>query len=290
MNYILKDWYISFVKEKEGKRKYVAQGHVFHNPNFTNGEEIHTSYVESIRLQENCLYVQTMNSVYELPLNCCDVSKKAYSFWEEDYLWSEKPEESVVNRIREEIVVKAKEEKQRQEQERELLVEEEKECFVMLFDEEEEYYLKDAFVKGITPNGAEYTKHFSYHVHIGMFQDSVLLEPWEEGFDYRFFPYFGNRIEFYSWGDYEGNVLFINQGEHELETDTPCGKFILPADGKPYRINHDATAQRIDEPVVSAVDRHDVWGKNQLTMDDVYEVFEKQRELEKQWEGKMSEK
>lgn len=266
MAYTLKQWQIAFIKEKQGRRKYVAYGLVYGNPRFPDGYDIHTSYIEHIELCENFLRLQTENSVYELPFHSYNPYAQDESFWEDTAIWKEAPDKGQTDKIKEKIATASKEEKLRQRKEREGKTEDEEECFVMVFDGNDSYYFKDAFVKGIAPDGTKYIRHFEQLVHLGMFQDSVLLrcEPeeehlklyggeWKEAYelsirdyDFRFFPYFGNHIEFYSWGDYNKSIYFINQGQQMLRVTTPHGEFELPADGRAYRIWPEATAPIFD--------------------------------------------
>jgi len=261
MNYTLKHWQIVFVKEKEGKRKYIAYGLVYHHPKFPPGYDIHTSYIEQVELGDECLLIKTMNSVYELPLCDYNLNSRDDSFWDDPLLWKQMPDTEDITRIKEKMLTLAREERLRARQEQEIKLEDEAECFVMMFDGNDSCYFKDAFVKGIAPDKIPYIHHFEPFVHVGNYQDSVLLnfEPEENldlygggsrkayelsinDFDFRFFPYFGNHIEFYFWGKYAGKIYFINQGQHPLRVKTPCGEFMLPADQKAYRIKPDANA------------------------------------------------
>ena len=266
--YTLKHWQIAFVKEKEGKRKYIAYGLVHGHPRFREGYDIHTSYIESVELCEACLRVQTMNSVYELPFYSCNPYRREDSFWEDEDIWKKAPDKDAINNLKEEIKAATRAEKLRLQAERETKIEDSKECFVMSFNGNNSDYFEDAFVKGIASDGSAVVHHFEPFVHVGNFQDSVLLsfddeefpnlqgaDPEEarslfvRNFDFRYFPYFGNHIEFYSWGDYNGDIYFINQGYHVLRVDTPFGKFKLPPDKVAYRIWPDANAPRWEENI-----------------------------------------
>lgn len=133
-------------------------------------------------------------------------------------------------------------------------------CIVFDFSDEEEYYFKFIFIKDY---GENYYSE-KYYVHTGMFQDSVLIENVypklhdEDELDYRFFPYAGNRLEFYSFVPFEGRIYIKNSGKEVLEVDTPIGNYLIPA-GERYRIAADALLGRTTEHMGPDVDKHNVW-------------------------------
>ena len=111
-------------------------------------------------------------------------------------------------------------------------------CFFVVFSDQEEHYFQDA----ILWNGIKVV-HYSSYVHLGMFQDSVLINrPLDDGgaeewIDFRYFHYAPNSLEFYLWEGFTGPVYAANQGERAMQVKTPGGTFRLPPDGWPYRIN-----------------------------------------------------
>ena len=139
---------------------------------------------------------------------------------------------------------------------------EEEMCLVFEFSTEEDYYFKAIYVKW---DGEE---HYSrgHHVHVGTFQDSVLIEniyeeefdDYEKDFDYRFFPYKGNYLRFYSFSDFEGTIFVKNSGEQELEVELPFGRFLIPPKAC-MRVGLDVEEGRITERKKPAIDKYSVW-------------------------------
>lgn len=127
----------------------------------------------------------------------------------------------------------------------------------------EEHYIRGY----LTRKGRKTRSRMDYDLHVGMFQDSVLLSfsymPGEMyyDFDFRFFPYKGNRIEFYDWADPYEPVYFYNSGIEAIEADTPNGQFLLPA-GETVLISKENTDHQIEDPIAPAVDRYSVFESN----------------------------
>ena len=130
---------------------------------------------------------------------------------------------------------------------------------VLSFSSAEGYYIRTATV--VKPNGE--VQDVPYRVHQGMFQDSVLLrgkrtDPFMRDFEFCFFPYAGNRLRFYTWTKVFEPVYLANEGNDDLEIDTPYGDFLIPA-GASILVSRSAEhldRYRIDQPIAPPVDRH----------------------------------
>ncbi len=127
---------------------------------------------------------------------------------------------------------------------------------------EAEYYIKSIFMKraGVCKYSEE------YGVHVGTFQDSVFIDRFREEddlngeneLDFRFFPYSGNRLKFYSWYGFDGEIYAKNSGKEEIEVDTPAGKFLIPPE-KCYPLMPHSLIGRIQKSIAPSIDKYCIW-------------------------------
>lgn len=124
------------------------------------------------------------------------------------------------------------------------------------------YYYNRMLV--VAPEWDEYFGSNGYFTDVGLFQDSILLgsggsdEADGEYPDLRFWPYEGNRLEFYLWETGGRRVFLANSASSEaaIEVDTPEGRYLLPP-GASCEAKRDLPSRfRIGEPVAPAVDKH----------------------------------
>lgn len=187
--YRLKGWYIV---------GNIAYGSVSGNPKFPDAYPIHTSKIEDIEIDEENweVVLHTLNSVYHCDLDSCKFDRFVY------------------NKLADEKIDKIKSYKDKvlERYESKLPVDED---IALLEFNDVEYNIQNYMIR---ENGVLFIGDAS--VHLGMLQDSVLMDfNFRRGldidFDIRFFPYDGNRIEFYSW-IVDRDVIIRNIGDKDL--------------------------------------------------------------------------
>lgn len=253
--FILKEWSFSLHDDYEdvkAEKLVCAHGNAYNNPNFNNGLYINTSVVKKIVLGENYFDVETRNSLYRCYF--CDSAESEFKFLSVAGLFSGVGTETL-GEIERKVLLSV-EEKKKNDSERLLkAIPEDDECLIMIFADSKQYYFNDFIVK----KGTEMVHH-DISVHTGMFQDSVLISgKGNKLIDFRYFPYQGNSISFYSWGDYEGKIYAVNAGECDFEMDTPLGSFLLKPNVTAYLIDKASTEGRIPKTIAPSIDLYNVW-------------------------------
>lgn len=126
---------------------------------------------------------------------------------------------------------------------------------MFIFSDRKDYYLDRFIIKAPEEEAVTCDR---YHVKQGMYQDSVHCKIKEDPFfDFRFLPYKDNRLKFYSWSHDYRPVYLVNEGEKDLEIDTPFGYYLIPA-GEMLECKKDQEKYRIEKPIVPAIDKHGV--------------------------------
>jgi hypothetical protein len=126
---------------------------------------------------------------------------------------------------------------------------------VFVFSDQKEYYLDRYIIKAPEQDALLYR---SFRVKLGTYQDEVICKAEEyPDFDFRFFPYQKQRLKFFSWSGHFKPVWLCNEGEKDLEVDTPFGIFLVP--GKSCCLcSRENREYQIDAPLVPAIDKHNV--------------------------------
>lgn len=125
---------------------------------------------------------------------------------------------------------------------------------ILTFSADADYYLTTGTVKDGDTMITVYPD-----VHVGMFQDSVLLiNRYDDpvSYDFRFFPYGDNRLKFYSW-DHEYSVILRNEGNESMEIDTPFGDFLIPPGESIIPVQD--KEHRITDHIAPNIDKHTIW-------------------------------
>ena len=193
--YKLHNWYI-----EHRDRGCIAWGNVTGHERFPDSMIIHTSLIQDATINGDEVTFKTMNSEY----TCKAKSFKSNKFPElQDANENNKSPwiEKVLNFINGtsflEDYVEAHDE------------------VIMFLGNTQEYY----FGKVVIDWNGEYRVEKDMYPHIGMFQDSVICDYWvgESCIDLRYFPYQGNKLQFYCVDKPENIKLSIeNIGESEL--------------------------------------------------------------------------
>lgn len=259
--YFLKNWYFTTRDYKE-KMMWIAHGSSYNNRKFKDGLKIHTSVISKIIIGDTYLEVYTKNSMYRCLFD--DSIEESFKFMDNSSLFDESVSKGDLDNLKDKIRNVLKIRKKHYEEKICESIHDEKECLIMVFSDLEDYYFKNFIVKI-----NDKMVYYYMFAHIGMIQDSILIfydtcESREdaENIDFSYFPYKGNRILFYGWDGYSGKIFAINQGEKELEIDTPYGKFLLQPNNNAYLISEDASEGRITESIAPAVDLYGAWNAN----------------------------
>lgn len=197
-------------REYLGKRDFFFAGHgnVIGSPKFWEGEFIHTSAIKWLEYIEGdeLLRIHTQNSIYDCALRNCSFRQQEplaeLPFSLEEYAekykfgdWGEPERDSIL----------------------------------LVFADYKGYGLVDALVD---LKGEIF--HLDENVHLGMFQDSVLLQDFHKAkvkrlrnIDIRFFPpanFFSNLIKFYQFNSAGLPVYLHNAGGKMILFDTQVGR------------------------------------------------------------------
>ena len=211
----LKNWDL---EETIDGRVY-ANGTVFGHYRLADGEFIHTSVIEKIYLRDEETYVfETYSgSLYQLLKNEMDpqraeITKERMKI----------PERCVGKDLDKRLEIATETFKTRR-MHREQLLGNPENAAKEHMDEDGLYLIMERMnvLKAIIKKGDVF-KEVRVSVHIGMFQDSVLITDWQDSkVDFRYFPNW--RMEPYRWSDGLEYVYIHNIGNHSILFQGPDG-------------------------------------------------------------------
>ena len=191
--YKIHNWYLS-----ENKYGLIAHGNVTGHYKFPDSMFIHTSPIQDISVDGSTINFITLNSVYQCEAK--EFSKQIVDIQE----LAENGYKDILNPVIEllmntsfiEIPIEAHNE------------------IIMFLGNTREYY----FDKVVIDCNGEYSIEKEMYPHIGTFQDSVICDYWvgEECVDLRYFPYQGNRLQFYCVDKPEIKLSIENIGNDML--------------------------------------------------------------------------
>lgn len=204
---MLHNWYID-ENESEKHGKYaVAHGIVTGHRRLPDSEMCHTSRIRETYINGDELVVLTLNTEYHCPLNFCKWRKQdQYPELVPDY---KKIKETYMGKEVSPTIEPGK--------------------VLLVLANYCEYYFHSLY---FVPEGKNKPCEYCGSAHVGMFQDSFLIEDEMHTIDLRYFPHWQN-IEFYMQ-DTNGMPLFIeNIGDSVLYAKTSVGTLKLePGDRK----------------------------------------------------------
>lgn len=230
----LYNWYIDKCKVGDGFEVLRAHGIVTGHERFMDTTFVNTSEVKHITIENEIAIIQTRNTRYE-----CDLKSAKYEFFE------------VPEVIPDFIVYRDKYANLRNKENHAL----EQDGVLLVLGNNKEYYFNSIYAKF----GDEEKYSDQAYPHIGMFQDSVLcmLDMERYRIDYRYFPFQGLHVEFYSWMD-EIDTFIENCGDEEL---------FVTVKGNVYRIDPGKRKKIIEENAekesyeLNYTDLYDIWGE-----------------------------
>ena len=203
-------WYID-EQEYEGRLYKCAHGIVSGHPKLSDATYTRTSAVQAVYVDEESeeLVVTTKNSVYHCPLAYCRFKKQdKYPSLIPDY---KKLKKKYKDKINYPSIEPGK--------------------VLLVLANFCEYYFHSLYY---VPKDSEKNKRLEYtgYPHIGMFQDSYLIQTEDYKVDLRYFPHYQN-IEFYH-NETDGCPLFVeNIGDAVIYVRTHVGTIRLaPGDRK----------------------------------------------------------
>lgn len=204
----LKEWSLQEFLDGE----LMAYGNVWGHYRLADGDYIHTSRIEKIYLLEENLYVlETFSgSLYQL-----DANEMEETFAQETKRILEKTElhtdDLLADRLR-----SAGEDFNKRRQARENILENAQNYVSENINNNELYLVQEGMrvIKALFKH-EDKIREIPKRVHVGMFQDSVLVTDWQEGkVDFRFFP--NARMEPYHWSDGLEKIHIHNIGHSDF--------------------------------------------------------------------------
>ena len=208
---MLHNWYIEDHLSQRNGRYALAHGIVTGHTRLPDSIFCHTSKIrETYVNEEDELVILTMNTEYHCPLNSCDWNKQdQYPDMISDY---EKIKAEYKDKDLRPVIEPGK--------------------VLLVLSNFSHYYFHSLYC---IPEGADQPCEYSGDVHVGMFQDSYLIEADHGRIDLRYFPHFQN-IEFYSEHT-QGMPLFLeNVGDVTLYAKSSVGTIKLnPGERKEVR-------------------------------------------------------
>lgn len=230
----LYDWYIEKKNKLNPDSELWAKGVVSGHVRMPDGLFIHTSAIESVTLENETAIIQTRNTRFECKMENADYDK----FTESQMIagfddFKKKYDTSKVKYVPEAEL-----------KENEVL-------FVL--GNNREYYFDSFHVKY---NGKK-ESFYTVHPHVGMFQDSVLCQCFIEKrcIDYRYFPYKGCHVEFYSWENHLKTYI-ENCGDEPFFVTVGGNVYAIPAKKRILITPKNAEKEK---PHLGRTDLYDVW-------------------------------
>ena len=229
----LYDWYINKVELYDGRSVLIAHGVVTGHERLHDATYINTSEVISVESNEDDVVINTRNSRYE-----CSMKNVDYDSFEEKNLITDF-----------ELYRKKYGENKK------ITPEIDENTALIILGNNRYYYFDSIYVKY---NGVIYGDT-EPEVHVGMFQDSVLFTKFidERHIDYRYFPYKGVKVDFYSWMD-DIDTYIENCGDKELFVSVFGEVYKIYPNERKQIISENAEAKEYE---FNKVDLYDVWKK-----------------------------
>ena len=245
--YEIREWYLTEVHWGE-EVFCAAHGYVWYHRRIYWGSIVHTSEILNVERFQDGWLLHTRNSLYVLLDKTQGEDGKNESLEILQSIRADRPEvdQQLSSMIRRAFLDRMREARK--------IAGDKRPAFVFEIHPDASYYI----VSGITLHG-NVTAESNIDLHIGMFQDSVLLcKGGNRGYDFRFFPYGGDRLSFYSWDD-RYSVFIQNGGTRSMEVDTPLGNYLIPG-GATIQIGDEASVELLIEThIAPAVDKHNMW-------------------------------
>ena len=225
----LKDWYLQEFCEGV----MIAHGNVWGHYRLADGDFIHTSRIEKIYLLEENVYVMETfsGSLYELYDN--EMAEVEAQETREILAKIELlKDDSLADKLK-----RAREDFDKRREARECILNNAEEYVRTNLNNGELYLVQEGMkvLKALFRHEDE-IRDIPKRVHVGMFQDSVLITDWQEGkVDFRFFP--NARMEPYHWSDGLEKIHIHNVGHSDFffkgtEEDILCKKDAVTAISK----------------------------------------------------------
>lgn len=250
----LYNWYFREYISRDGTTKMIAKGVVTGHERLLDATFIHTSTVKSVEVYGDDVIIQTKNTRYECSMkeanyNKAEITKKVIpnlDTYEEKY----------ANQDKNLVPFSGSDDET-----------------LMIIGNNREYYFDSLYAKR-----GEKEIYIDYpHVHVGLVQDSVLVmedDYGDDAIDYRYFPYKGRHIEFYS-ANPERKLYIKNCGDMEMYVSFHGDKYKIEAGETKLLMEENAEK---NPPKLSHIDLHDITGR---TDEDLEKAIERLKDLSK---------
>ena len=244
MAYVLKNWQLIKHLGNDDIPWYSVTGNVYGRSGWQEGKKLFSSEIKSVEMVEGIVCIQTRNSTYH-----CAENDHAYSGKDADALKELLGE----NEMRQIMDMAQEKEANRRRFLLSKIPMESNKALMFVMSDSESFYFESALI--VKDGGTEIVT--DYHVHVGMIQDSVLIGDMDH-FDFRFFPYKGNRLKFYAWAETYEPVYVYNEGIQPIEVDCPYGDFLVEP-GTMELLDKSNTGAMISEHIAPGIDKYTVW-------------------------------
>ena len=201
----LYNWYIEKQNKSNSDSELWARGVVSGHVRLPDGLFIHTSTIVGVTLENETAIIQTLNTRFECKMENADYDKFTESQMIEGFDDFKKKYDNP----------KVKYEPNLKENE-----------VLLVLGNNREYYFDSYHVNYRGKTEALYNAH----PHVGMFQDSVLCQCFIQRrcIDYRYFPYKGCHVEFYSWENHLKTYI-ENCGDDPLFVTVYGNVYLIPS-------------------------------------------------------------
>ena len=231
----LYDWYLT--KEEYGDKEYViAHGVVTGHVKLQDSDFIHTSAVQKVTVSDTgSVIILTMNTEFHCKMQGAkydaftdttlipgfDILKEKYPYIERD------------------------------------VYETDQDSILLVLGNNKQYY----FGQMVRNKGGNYSLLKKACVHVGTFQDSVLIRNFSDSsFDnvnLCYFPYKDRCLEFYTWNE-EIKVYIENCGDNELSVKVMGFMYRIKPGERKEIVSENAEIE-IKKEEFTTVDLHDIW-------------------------------
>ncbi|WP_405322087.1 hypothetical protein [Frisingicoccus sp.] len=210
----LYDWYITQWTSNDGSKILQANGIVTGHKRLVDTTFIYTSSVKEVSMEGDIAIIQTMNTRYECRMDCANYEKFEATDLIPNFDAYRKKYGGGLRK-------------------KDIHLEED--GVVITLGNNRQYYFESIYAR--IKDQERYSDQA--HLHIGMMQDSVLctFTLGDTYINYRYFPYQGLHVEFYSWMD-EMDTYIENCGDEPIRVSVR---------GKVYKIGCDERKKIIPE-------------------------------------------
>ena len=214
MSYILKNWSLRSLSGGQKELSFMVCGRVYGRPGWGDGSKLCSTEIQEVTIENDEVIITTKNSVYCCPMSEHHCPVEDIELQQRFFDEASRGKIETASACRYEQNIQALATK---------LPAEEKEAILFVVSSQADYCFEGLLLK----NGKDIRFISDYHVHTGMIQNSVLIGDMES-IDFRFFPYYGNKISFYVWRTTCRTVYVYNLGPEPVRFECLAGDYLIP--------------------------------------------------------------